>query len=130
MFDIKKRYTFQTLVPAVLGNEFKLATYQGSFDLKTALKHEPNIVQKFRTIFPHLAVGYSDNPDSTIYHLFETTLSQTIVLADIWINKDTVVLNETVNIVVTLADVNVTDQTSIRTALLAAGFTAFNIEIK
>ena len=128
-FEEGKRYTFQTTAPAVLTSEIKLATYEGRLTLPIAQKFDPNLVAKFRTIFPHLAAGLSSDPADTIYHLFKMPSGETEIFADLWIQQDTITLVETVNIRVVLSDVNLTDQVRIKTALQAAGFSAFSLDI-
>lgn len=128
-FEEGKRYTFQTTAPAVLTSEITLATYEGRLTLPIAQKFDPNLVVKFRTIFPHLTSGLSSDPADTIYHLFKMPSGETEIFADLWIQQDTITLVETVNIRVVLSDVNLTDQVRIKTALQAAGFSAFSLDI-
>lgn len=126
--DIGKRYTFDTLAPSVLGGTIKQALFKGTVDYATACLHMP-MLHTFRLVFPSLPANTSSDPKDTVYHIFETQLGGTLILADIWINQSSITLVETVNIRVNVADANITDSDSIRNALTALGIKNFTIEI-
>lgn len=124
--DIGKRYNFDTLAPAILGSSIKGAKYKGSVDYETACKHQ-SMIEQFRAVYPHLPAGTLADPAATVYHLFTSQAGEQIIYADVWINKSTITLVETVNLRVDIANCELTDSTRIRDALTALNITNFTI---
>lgn len=125
--SLGKTYTFNTKAPGLLGATIRNAKLIGVVDYNTALTYD-NIDLKFRTIYPVLPAGTPDDPRSCAYYHFQSESGEKIVLAEVWIEELTLEVVEHINFAVTVTDASLQDMTRVRDALLALGFTRFNIK--
>lgn len=128
-FKIGNVYNFNTLVPTLLGTEFKNVSVLGLIDYTTACSII-NVDLMHRKIYPLLPPGTVDNPKKYTYLLVMTESGNKTVVAYPWIDASTIVLVDSVTITVTLANRNSTDAAAIRDAITLLGFKDFTIEVK
>lgn len=128
IFSVNKTYTFNTLVPAILGLTYKNVTVAGVVDYRTACSFiQPD--QMHAAIYPHLPTGTVDDCTKYDYLLLDTEAGGRTCLAVPWINTASVAIvsNESLRVVVKGADAN--DVTKIRNALIVLGYPDFTIEV-
>lgn len=123
---IGKVFNFNTTAPAILGTEIKGAKLIAIVNYGTAIKYE-NILTKYRTIYPLLPSGTPNKPENCIYYIFISSLGDTIVFADQWIDLNTVEVIEHINVNIVMNNLSLTDIPRIRNALNALGFTDYAI---
>lgn len=126
-FTIGNSYTFDTAAPAVLGTQIKNAKLLSVLDYETARMFD-NIDIKFRTIFPLLPVGTPDTIELSTYYLFKAESGEKIVIADIWINKSTVVEVGFIQFQVSFTKASLADIDKVRNNLVSLGYTDFTIK--
>lgn len=120
-------YTFNTNAPALLGIEIKNAKLISILDYDTAIIFE-DITTKYRQIFPLLPNGTPDDPRSCLYYRFKSESGEFIILADQWINMQSVEAIDAVTLQVTIAHAVVDDIRRIRDALNILGLRSFDIK--
>jgi hypothetical protein len=126
-FQLNKTYNFVTKAPAILGATIHKAKLVSIENADTARKTS-NIDLMYRRIYPLLPNGTPDNVDSCIYYAFIGESGERIVLADQWINLNSVEIVDHITIKITIANANVTDISRVRDSLNSLGFRAFSIE--
>ena len=124
--NIGKVYTFNTLSPAFLGATLQRLRLKSIADLDTARTVAP-IDQLHAQIYPTLPEGSPKDPASYTYYIFEAVNKSTVVLADAWIDTNTVELIQSVDISVRLVRASLEDVEKVRVALNAAGLKDFTI---
>lgn len=125
--QLNKIYTFNTLAPAILGAQIKNAKLLGIVDYSTALNYD-NVDLRFRQIYPVLPANTPNQPTLCTYYRFQSESGEKIILADQWIDMNTVTVVEHVNLQVTFSNAKLEDVTTMRDALNALGFTNFEIK--
>lgn len=126
-FLLGKSYTFNTKAPGILGISITNARLTGIFDYETAVTYD-NIDLKYRSIYPVLPTGTPDDPRSCVFYRFQSESGERIILADQWIDESTLEVIDHINFTVTLAEASLSDIARVRDALLALGYTKFNIK--
>lgn len=118
--QINSTYTFSTLAPAILGAVIKNAKLEMSCGFETAMKFE-NVVVKYQQVYPALPPGAPITPVDVIFYRFITESGERILIAEPWIDSNSVVgvvhLNFTINIV----NATNADKNNIRLALAHLG---------
>jgi hypothetical protein len=119
-------YTFNTTAPAALGVQIKNAKLLEICTYERAIKIE-NIILKFRQIYPVLPPGTPNNPALFLYYYFESESGEQVLLAEPWIDANTIALVEATNIQITCPNVSLDQITAIRNALNSLGITGYTI---
>ncbi len=127
-FDIGKRYTFNTLAPAMLGTVIENAKLVSIMDYENIVKQENFIKNTYANILPLLANGTPTDPRSSIYYIFETLSGDRKVLSQYWVDEGTIEEIQLINFKVTVTDSSLGKMTTVRNLLNSAGITNFNIE--
>ena len=125
-FNVGSSYTFNTVAPGILGVIVINAKLIGVIDYDTAITYSPVNVM-FRQIYPLLPAGTPNNPTTTSYYRFLTTSGAYLVLAGVWIDQNTVVLVDNININVTVPNASIGDMVTLRNLLNSSGYTGFTI---
>ena len=129
-FEINNTYSFQTLAPAILGGRFVRAVYSGKLSYQHAAMMQPNLLERYRRIYPSLPTGTADAAKSCSYHIFTTQAGDTSVLCEQWIDFESVEVIEGIDAVVRLQGLSTQDPQHIRNLLNEAGYTGqFTIEV-
>ena len=122
MFQLNKVYKFNTLSPMFLGSHIQHAKcIVTGARLSTARKFEP-VDQKWASIYPTLPPGVANDPSACTWLVFEGQNGDEFVMADVWIDENSIQVVEHVQHVVTFPVSSVEDLPKIRAALNAAGF--------
>jgi hypothetical protein len=127
-FVIGETFTFNTKSPTLLGISVKNAKLISKSSIKTARKIDPGLEARYRTIFPTLPSGTSDNIAGCEFYEFETQDGKTIVLADQWIDFTSVVVVENITLTVTILHTTPPDKERIRSLLVNAGYAFISIK--
>jgi hypothetical protein len=126
-FILGKSYTFNTKAPGILGISITNAKLTGIFDYDTAITYD-NIDLKYRTIYPVLPTGTPDDPRSCVFYRFQSESGERIILADQWIDSNTVEVVDHIVFSVTVMEASLSDISRVRDALLSLGYVKFVIK--
>lgn len=126
IFQMGKMYTFNTKAPAILGAIIKNAKLVAMLDYTSALVYE-NVELKYRSVFPLLDFGTPDLPEASIYYRFQMPSGEKIIIADVWIQNETVEVVGHINFQVMFAEAALSDMTKVRDALNVMGYTNYQI---
>lgn len=126
--QLNKVYSFDTLVPSLLGATFKNATVIGMIDYQTALNYiNPDAMHA--RIFPYLPTGTVNDPTKYTYIIFKLESDIKTVLAYPWINETSIRLATTEYLKVTIKNAGPNDTVKIRNALVSLGYTELQFEL-
>lgn len=120
-FTRAKTYTFSTLAPDVLGAEFKVLKVESILSLEDAINHDANLVSKHENVKLKVS-GLPQDPATLNYIKFKDQKNKVIVLADEWINQDTIVEDTAVNLAISLNNASLSDITKLRNILISNGY--------
>ena len=126
-FALKKKYNFnsQPELSAILGEKFTLFKVKALLTSEEAVKYT-DIVTLHTTCRP-LIQTLPDSIHDLTYILFEDVNKNTTVLALEYIDINTIVEVQTINIRLNLYDVSTEDLTVLKTTLLELGYANFKI---
>lgn len=127
LFEIGKRYTFNTTVPSVLGETFTSVLFCGDVSYEIAKMFE-SVDIKHRQIYHHLT-GIPDNPAAFKYYVFQGINKAKTVLAEPWINTTSIVETKATSLTAVVENINIDDVEIIRRILLAGGYRDIKIDI-
>lgn len=127
-FEVGKVYTFNTLSPTFLGAVIKRAKLESIVNSTVARTFDP-IDQRHKSIYPTLPNGTPKDLEAYIFYLFKAENGSRLVMADKWIDEESIELIEHVSITVRLPNASLGDDVIIRNALNAAGVTDYAIEV-
>ena len=120
-FEVGKIYSFNTLVPSILGLNFNGLKVKSLMSYDVALKFENvEVIQK--TILPFLPNNLSNNNKLYTYILFENSQGVNKVLASEWIDKGSANIVSSVNLSITVYDISNRDIQIIRDLLTLNGY--------
>jgi hypothetical protein len=127
--NIGKVYSFDTWVPAILGNDYQNVTLQGEMDYETASRSR-DVEADHARLFPLLPAGTPNNPEAYTYIKVKTLSGASVILGRPWINEATI---ETVNssvMDVTIGGITASDIPTVRQALAANGYNNITITMR
>lgn len=128
-FEIGKKYTFNTLAPAILGPVYTKVKCNAVLDFSAALMFD-NVEAKQRMVYPLLSdFDLPDRPEKYTYIVFEHSDKKKSVLALEWIDLNSIYETEGVDLGIKVFNVTPTDATMLRQTLVSLGYTQFAIEI-
>lgn len=125
--EFKKRYNFVTLAPAMLGNSFKAMRVLSIMDARDAQAFNSDVFtthQNLKNVISNLPVI----TDCTFYK-FEDALGNIKVFALEYIDLNSIVLVNSVNVRVDILDTDTTMVSMIRDRLKELGINNFNVSI-
>ena len=125
--EFKKRYNFVTLAPAMLGNSFKAMRDLSIMDARDAQACNSDVFtthQNLKNVISNLPVI----TDCTFYK-FEDALGNIKVFALEYIDLNSIVLVNSVNVRVDILDTDTTMVSMIRDRLKELGVINFNVSI-
>lgn len=125
MLNLNTTYSFETLVPAMLGAKIKNAKLIAVLDYSTVSAFI-NPHSQHSIIYPHLPPNTPRDLTKYIYYLFRTENNETAVFANVWINESTIKEINTNSIKIEVFNVGADDLTRINKLLMSAGFDSFN----
>lgn len=127
-FNLKSRYNFNTLAPAILGVSVKNATIMGLFDSTIAANYM-NVQTNHAQIYPSLPPGTVNDPTQYDYFLIRTQSGDKRVLAIQWIDVNSIQLVTQQAISITVNGTTTGDDVKIRNALLMMGFSSISMSV-
>lgn len=124
-FKLKHTYNFNTLAPAILGEKFSMMKVKAIVTADEAVKYS-DIYTTFTTLKTEIS-NLPDNITDLTFILFTNEDGDKSVYALEYINPDTVVEVEGVNIRVEVRGVTSDDLITIKTKLIELGYTSIDI---
>jgi hypothetical protein len=121
LFNLNRLYNFTTYAPALFSDAFKQMRVIGIVGYNTAKQHS-NVDVLQRQIFPLLPAGTPDRTADYTYLLFESSAGIKSVLAYPWIIENSIVEVESINLSVSVFDIDDTDMNKIRDVLNSMGY--------
>lgn len=128
MLNLNTTYSFETLVPSLLGGLIKNAKLIAVLDYSTVTSFI-NPHAQHASIYPHLPIGTPRDLTKYIYYLFRTENGESKVFANVWINENTVNEVNTNVIKIEVFNVNTDDVSRLNKLLHSAGYDSFNIDM-
>jgi len=121
MFQINKRYNFSCHASAILGASYSNVKVISILDYKSALKlRELNSIQ--RQVYPSLPIGTPSDQRSYTYYVFELDNGKTIVLAYNWIIEASIVMVQSLDMIVKVFNITDSDVELVRGQLRRLGY--------
>jgi hypothetical protein len=129
LFELRKRYNFNTLASGLLDISLKNVLLVGITDANEVIKFTAGaVVGQYRNIYPLLPNGTPNDIYQCTFYRFKTQDNEIIYLADQWIDADTIEEVTSVSIRITIPNTKLQDKSRIRDLLNASGYTSFTIE--
>lgn len=125
--DINVVYSFETYAPDILGTSHKRMKCIGKMDFDLA-NREADVYVKHQTVYPLLPTGSVRDPRSLQYFLFKTSTNEKIIFAQSWIKDNSVTIDQLTTGIVTINNITIDQENTIRNALLTNGIVNFSIE--
>lgn len=119
-FKIKGIYNFSTKASAILGNQFTNMRVKGIIDFEEAVKYR-DVATLHATVKPSIP-GIVDDVKDLTFVLFETIDGDDLLLAKEYINAESIVQVQTVNIRAEVTNVTTEDLNIIKTKLTELGY--------
>lgn len=120
------RYKFTTINGSVLGTSYSAICIGDNLTYRAAKIYDPSIDSKHAFLIPDLPANVSTKNSGYKYLLFQTDTGAVIVLADVWINKESVVLYSSKTIDIRILGADSSDLSKIKAVLGLAGFLNVN----
>lgn len=121
MFEINKRYNFSCHASAILGASYSNVKVISILDYKSALKlREVNSIQ--RQVYPSLPIGTPADQRAYTYIQFEMDNGTTMVLAYNWIIEDSIILVQSLDMLVKVYNITDSDVELVRGQLRRLGY--------
>jgi len=124
-FSINKVYNFDTLAPAILGNDYQSMKVKAMMSSNEAIKYR-DIYTLHNNLLP-VITGLPQNLEDCVYILFENQDKEEMVLALEYIDPFTIKEVITTNIRIEVFDTNTEDLSVLRSRLLELGYNDFKI---
>ena len=129
LFELNKVYSFNTLSPVFLGNKIERAKAMiVGCSASIARKFAP-VDHLWRSIYPTLPPGTVNDVEQAVFYVFEGQNKTEVVMCDKWIDTESIVLIDHVQITVSFPTANMGDADIIRNALNAAGLKDYAITV-
>jgi len=127
LFNIKKSYNFNTLVPSILGTNFKnMKVIGGPLTARLAVNYL-NVYDQHEQI-KAANNNITDRVEDLNYIIFETMDGVQVVLPEEYIEVSSIVEVTKINFKVTMYDVDQADILVIRNRLQELGYANFKVE--
>ena len=123
---LKQTYSFQVYPSTLLGTVYQDVTVLAILDRESAELIEP-ISLKHPLLYPSLPKGTSDNPDDYTYYKIRHPSGVISVIAEEWIQSDTIESKDYRTCVVRLNNYPASQVALLRQVLAANGITDFTI---
>ena len=129
LFELNKVYSSNTLSPVFLGNRVDRAKARIIGCSANMARKFASIDHMWRSIYPTLPIGTVNDVERAIWYVLEGQNGSEIVLCDKWIDQDSIVLIDHVQITVSFPTASMGDADIIRNALNAAGLKDYAISV-
>lgn len=127
MFNIGLSYNFSTLAPAILGATYTNMKVIGILTMDEAIKYYDVVTrhEALKGIIPGLPV----TPNNMTFILFQNAAGDKIVLAQNYIDPNTIVAVTTLNLQIDIFNVPSTTEAQVTQALKELGITNFRVTV-
>lgn len=124
-FELKKSYNFSTLAPTQLGGDYSNMKVKAILTSDNAVTYRDvsTLHQTIKSVISNLPDSISD----LTYILFEDLDKNTLVLPIEYIQQDSILEVETVNVRIDIPDISSDDITTLKVRLQEIGFNNFKI---
>lgn len=126
-FRVKKKYNFNTLAPQILGDRYTLMEAILTTTVEEIVKYGFHNVVDTNTKLVNVIPGLSNNANDNNYVIFRNSNGEKIVLAEEWIDSNSIMMVEDVNIRIDLPNKSTADLEIIKTLLKEHGFGGLNV---
>lgn len=125
---IGNRYSFTTMAPSILGQDYSDMTLLaiGGYALASRLE---NVDVILNNIYPYLGSNAPSDATKDEYYVFTTAAGGTKVFGSTWINQATIDVTGSQSITVVVDNVSASDVSKIRELLASAGYNAITTRI-
>lgn len=126
-FEIKKKYNFNmnTNLVSILGDRYTIMKVKGILTSDQAIRYT-DITTMHQQVKP-LLTSLPENTSDLTYILFETIDGEEVVYANEYIDSDSIVETDKVNIRVDVANASTEDMNNIKTMLAEAGYSNISV---
>lgn len=125
--QLRSTYNLSTLAPTILGATLKNVKLTSIVDYDVAIRQD-TVDRKFKAIYAVLDVKPVNDPTICTYYVFKTEQGTSVILADVWIDMNSVTLVTSQNFRISVTGTSSADINRLKAAMVALGFTSFNIE--
>lgn len=125
--NVKNHYSFSTRAPGILGGSFKNLKLVSimTYDLANT---QLNVQAYHANIYPVLPQGTQDNPEAYTYFLFKTEDNRNVVMADVWIDEQTLVEQGSQTFIIEIPNITNTEMFRVSNILSTMGI-VFNSKV-
>lgn len=123
----RRKYSFRTLAPAVLGVEVKNATLTMIVDYDEAIRRD-TVDLRFKTIYRVLDPKPINDPRVHDYYVFKTEQGSELVLCSVWIDEASIVEVTVENFRAVFNNTDAETMTRVEAAIKSLGVKDFSIE--
>lgn len=125
--NVKNQYSFSTRAPGILGASYKNLKLVSimTYDLANSLI---NVQAYHANVYPALPQGTQDNPESYTYFLFKTEQNTNVVMADVWIDEQTLSEQGSQTLIIEIPNITNTEIFRVSNILNTMGI-AFNSKV-
>lgn len=127
IFEIGKRYTFNTLVPSILGDRKDMMKVISICDYTQAMKYA-DVITKHDIVKPYLTAQLLSK--DLQYVVFRNMADEIEVIAYEYINLDSIKLVEKINLIVEIENISSDDISHISEVIRSAGYDNIKISKK
>lgn len=127
VFEIGKRYDFDTVVPTIFGITYKDMLVKAIMRLDVAITMDSSLTSKHEQAYPQLPAGAPKDPGDLMYIQFEDPDGKVVVMATDWISDSSVVLSNRDKYIITLYSATQTEVDAIKDYLNMNGIDEYTI---
>ncbi len=125
-FTVGNTYSFTTLAPGVLGASYTNAKVIGIVNYSVAVSIT-NVDYLQKVVYPLLPAGSPSNYEDYNYIIFSTSNNSKLVLAEAWINQNSINLVTGTQIDISIFNTSLSQVSALQKQLSAMGFNDFTI---
>lgn len=126
-FKTKKKYNFNTLAPQILGDRYTLMEVVLITTVEEIVKYGFHNIIDTNTKLLNVIPGLNSNANDNNYIIFKNADGEKTVLAEEWIDINTVAMVDTVNIRIDIPNKSTVDVDVIKTILKEHGYNGINV---
>jgi hypothetical protein len=119
--DVNSSYNFNTLAPSILQGSYQGMTLLATVNFDIAAT-KINVIVQQRKIYPELPSGTPDDPKQYMYYIFRDMNGKEVVLADAWIDTNSIVKVTSIAVTVVVTQCTTADATLIQNQLNLLGY--------
>ena len=124
-FAVGTAYSFSTITTPLLQDQYNNITLLGEMSFELAVgagSGSQNLAALAAAIYPSLPSTTSSDPSTYTYLVFKLLNGSKVILAEEWINQNSVVVSAVQTLIATIPNIGSSDQSKISTMLSQAGY--------